>query len=676
MTVEARLPDGTVLRFPAGTADDVVDRAVQQHVTTAGRNAQARQDNSGIGGYIDSLGRQAAQGATFGTMDEISAGLRTGAGLWGNYGETLEQERARDRTFQQDNPIAAGVSNFAGSVAVPFVGPVRAAARLPGMLGRMFGTAAGRGAVAGATGGAITGFGEGEGGLAQRAEGAATGGAVGAGAGAALGAGINLAGRVGGRVLDVAGLRNPEVAADRQVLRALERDSVTPDMLAGRVQGGGAPETIADLGGRNVTNLAAVAANTPGRAMETADAMIEARRAGRPERMTAASDRAFGGGSGTDLPEARAALGAQRAEAAAPLYERAFRIQLNPDEYARVANFVEDPIGQEAFRRGLRIAELEGLRPGGTGFNPAEYGVARGPGGEWVAAPGQTPNMRLLDAVKRGFDDIVEGFRDQTTGRLNLDQYGRAVDGARYAFRNELAGMFPPYRRALEAWSGPSQSIDATRRGEQAFRVNRDVTATAAERIAPGDQPFFQLGAGRAVSDMLSDPQRAVGNARKLIEDRQMQARLESVLPDDARRQGLIDALQREMRLATTDRAVSPRAGSQTARLTAAGEDMGIDPPGGAVMGMLNAIAQGGFTGGLARGGMAMYRRGQGINSSTADALATRLLSADPGQNAQTVGRLMGRSEQDAARAVIEREFLARMLRGVGGVAAPDGQSQ
>ena len=77
-------------------------------------------------------------------------------------------------------------------------------------------------------------------------------------------------------------------------------------------------------------------------------------------------------------------------------------------------------------QRGLRVVELEHLADG-TPFNPANYGVTRGEGGAFVPVEGQTPNMRLLDAVKRGYDQIVEGFRDpepvacnsmNTAGRL------------------------------------------------------------------------------------------------------------------------------------------------------------------------------------------------------------------------------------------------------------------
>lgn len=672
MTIEARLPDGTVLRFPDGTADDVIDRTVQQQVSQGQRMERARQANSGVTGYVDSLGRQFAQGATFGLMDEGAAALNTGAGMWGNYGEALANERARDEAFRRDNPVMSTVANVAGGIAAPAVGVMRGAAHGADWMMRLGRSALGRGAVAGAVGGGLTGFGEGEGGFGQRVENATTGASLGAAGGAALGVGLNLAGRVGGRAMNVAGLRNPETQAERQTLRALERGGVTVEDLSQRLAGAPDHTILPDVGGRNTVNLAALAANVPGRSMQMADDVVNARRAGSPDRIAAASDAAFGGGSGDDLRAATQALRTQRSAAAAPLYERAFRIQMTPDEYARVANFVEDRTGQEAFRRGIRIAEIEALQPGGSRFDPAAYGVQRGEGGQWVPIPGQAPNMRLMDAIKRGFDEIVEGYRDPQTGRLNLDEYGRAVNDARIRYRDELASMYHPYRRALQAWAGPSASLDATTRGQQAFRVNRDTTQAAAERIGGGDQEFFRLGAGRAVTDMTSDPRTAPGNARRLLEDRQMQARLGSVLPDETRREVLRRVLQNEVDVAAVNNAVSPRAGSQTGRLTAAGEDAAIDPPGGVMLGLLDAAQGGGATAAAARGVTNLYRRGQGINSETADALARLLFNTDQRANAQTVARLGARQEEDVAAAAARQAMMGRLLRGLGVGMAPD----
>lgn len=661
MTVDARLADGTIMRFPDGTADDVVDRAVQTHM--AARSPRAVPD---LPRLIPGAGLQRAimNGLMFGGRDEMAAGINSAVPGGGTYGEELTRSRAEDADYARSNPVSATAGNVLGGVIGPGIA-LRGAQPGANALSRFFRSAPSRGAVAGSTGGAATGFGEGEG-LEGRLDGAASGGALGAAAGGVLGAGLNIGGRIAGRVMDVAGVRNADVAADRQVLRALSRDGVDPATLAARVQQAPPEAILADLGGRNTTGLAATASNVPGEAMQAADRAVQLRRAGAPDRIAQASDAAFGGGSGDDVAAALRTLQDTRATAARPLYERAFQIELNPAEYARVSRFVEDPIGQQAMRQGLRVIEIEHLARGEP-FNPAAYGMQR-VDGQLVPLDGVAPNMRLMDAVKRGFDEIVEGYRDTTTGRLVLDQFGRAVDSARGAYRNQLAGMFHPYRRALEAWSGPSQSMDAMNRGRQAFRVDRDALTTTADRLPAGDQDFLRLGAGRAVTDMASDPARAATTARRLTEDRQMQARIETLLPDEGVRRAFVAALEREMQTASTNAAISPRAGSQTARLQAGMDDMGIDPPGG----MLASLLQGRVGTAVSQALSALYRRGQGINSSTADALAARLLSMDPAQNAATAARLAGRQSQDAAIAGSRQEALSRLLRGVGAAGAMD----
>ena len=151
-----------------------------------------------------------------------------------------------------------------------------------------------------------------------------------------------------------------------------------------------------------------------------------------------------------------------------------------------------------------------------------------------------------------------------------------------------------------------------------------------------------------------------------------MRARLETLLPDQAQRDGLVAALQREMRTASTNAAISPRAGSQTARLQAGMDDMATDPNGPLVMSLLNAARGGGVTGAVSQGLSTLYRRGQGINSSTADSLAARLMSMDPAQNAATATRLTERQQRELAKAGTRQEMMARLLRGVGGAAAQD----
>lgn len=645
MTIDARLADGTVLRFPAGTADDVVDRAVQDHLARSTPRAVPDLPRLIPG---QGLQRSIMNGLTFGFRDELAAGINSMLPGSGTYSEELSRARGEDAAYARDNPVASTAGNVVGGVIGPGVA-LRGAQAGAGLLTRLLRSAPSRGAVAGATGGAATGFGEGEG-LAGRLEGAAAGGGVGAAAGGVLGAGLNIGARIGGRALDVAGLRNSEVAADRQILRALSRDGVDPAALASRVQQAPPESIIADLGGRNTVGLAAVAGNTPGDAMQAADRVVQLRRAGAPDRIAQASDAAFGGGSGTGVADEAASLRQTRTATAQPLYERAFA-QPAPDSPA-LREIMDLPIVRQSVDASMANQRMAAVGRG-EAFDPSP--------------------MRVLDAAKRGLDERIGATLDPVTGRIipGRGEENQALTALRNRLVQELDTV-PDYAAARAAWAGPTASMDAMDLGQRSLRMNRDTLATAAGRLGPSDQDFLRLGAGRAVTDMASDPARAAGAARRLTEDAQMQARLETLIPDPAQRATLVAALQREVQTASTNAAISPRAGSQTARLLAGADDMAVDPPGGLVMSLLNAGRQGGVGGAVSQGLSALYRRGQGINSSTADSLAARLMSMDPTQNAATATRLTERQQRDLVEAGMRQDFMARLLRGVGGAAAQD----
>jgi hypothetical protein len=618
------------------------------------------------------------RGGTFGFGDEAEAAGRalwqgvsnaaTGGegqpGMGEAYDKGLAIARERNQMDASEHPIAnvaGGIAGAAGAMlATRGLGPRIAEA--VGVNPMAIANPYLRVAAGGAAAGGVAGFGESEGGLLDRLGGAGTGAALGGIVSPIASIGVNLVNRLGGRLFRAFGGGDPNAAAERKIVQSFDRDKVPLDEAERRsAAAGDQPVALVDTGGRNTVNLGATAANTPSDAMQVADKFVEGRRLGRPDRLTEAGDQAFGGGSGTDIPETREALRAQRS-AAGELYDRAFRIEPTTEEYARLAPQVNDRIGQDAMQRGLRVAELEHLAAG-TPFRPQDYGVTRGEGGVFVPVEGQTPNMRLLDAVKRGYDEIVEGFRDPTSGRLNLDQYGRAVDANRRTYRDTMAGMFPPYGRALQAWAGPSAQLDAIKSGESAFTTNRDVVADRMTRPVD-EQAAYRMGAGRGFANRVSDPASASGQARRLLEDDQMQRRLGSILaPEDLAT--LNDTLRREVQMTAVERAVGPRSGSQTARLTAGGKDLGDDLPGPIMQGLQQALSGHPMQGAMTAGRDVVVRRlGQGINPATSDALANKLFNTDPAERAAIYASLRNRLLTDQAAAERARRIISPILQG------------
>lgn len=214
MAVRIQAPDGSLVEFPDGTPDAVMEKAMQE----------AYPPMKGAD-YAKGLARTVGQGISLGFGDEITAGVRagvgaiTGDGSFGDlYDSALADERKSIDTFAQQNPGTALAANIGGAVATaPFL-PIATVARGVGAL------RTGANAAANAAGyGAVAGFGAGEGGLANRLENAAETGAASAAIAGPVGA---VVGRIGARATPqaqaaLANTRNQEIA------RAADRLGVT-----------------------------------------------------------------------------------------------------------------------------------------------------------------------------------------------------------------------------------------------------------------------------------------------------------------------------------------------------------------------------------------------------------------------------------------------------------------
>lgn len=641
----------------------------------------ARETNSGVGGFVRGARRAIENGLTFGFRDELGAAIdaTVGAafpntGTWSErYARALGQERANEEDFAARNPVTSAAGNFVGAVVAPGFA-IAPAVRGAGTVAQIARGAVSRGAVSGGVGGGLAGAGEAEGNQNIIPE-AIQGAALGAGLGGVVGGGVSAVAPYAGRILSGLGLRNSDINADRQILRAFDRDRVNVDDLLNAPP---APaQALVDRGGRNTVNLGAVAANTPSEAMSVADDFAQTRRAGRPERVASLVDDTLGGGGGTRILDDMDALRQLRSEGAGPFYERIREIRVPGTLNAALEPITSTPMGQAAISRGLRIMENEGLaayaatvRAGAPNprllFDPETVGAVRGENGQWVLQ-GRMQNLALLDAIKRGLDAIVEDGRDPVTRRLTLTAETFPINELRTQFRETLTSRFPDYARALEAWSGPTALMDAMNLGQRSLRLNPDQVDLGVRQMqSPGELDAARVGLGRAITDATADPARAVGGARRIVEDRNNQRRLETLIPDTAARERLVEGLRREAQMGGVEQAVSPRAGSQTARLQAGGDDMMIDPPGG----VLASLLMGDIRGAARQGVNSAVRLGQGINSSTADALAARMFSMDPAQQQEVLRALLNRRTTDDLNRITRAGLAQALLRGTGATAA------
>lgn len=215
-----------------------------------------------------------------------------------------------------------------------------------------------------------------------------------------------------------------------------------------------AAEAIGPQGVSHATGIARRAGTTP----EVADATMSARADQRGSRVladlesvTGLSPEAAQGGV-----EALVAKGRARA---APLYDAAYG--MHPPQSDALDSILTRPSTKEALNRAAKIAAEEGRDPLTLGFVVDEAGSVQSV---------RAPTVQTLDYVKRGLDDVLEAYRDSTTGRLRLDERGRAINGTRVEFRNlitnDASEAGAAYKAAL-AESGDYLSA------EQAYRRGR-----------------------------------------------------------------------------------------------------------------------------------------------------------------------------------------------------------
>lgn len=394
----------------------------------------------------------ANRGLTFGLSDKVGAAvLATGHELglkspydtagkddsWGAaYHKNLDAIRKQAEDFSETNPKAALAAETAGAVGSVASLPTQGAAAAAGLLPKIV-----EGAKVGGAAGGLAGFG-GSNDQSVLGDVAATG------AGAVAGAGIGGAGgAIADRVISpavnwIARKFSPE-AVDNQAVQAIAR-RMTQDASAGGPKASDMidtfnaaqdkPQSIADVAGENVRSFAGNLARQPGEARQVAREALNQRDVAAGPRIASDINQGISnGGSAHDTTEA---LMQARSAAAQPQYNAAFQQQKvwSP----RLQQFLGDPVMQQGLKRGMELERIDSVTKNQP-FNPTQLGVDLDPQGNIKFL--DVPNMRVLDAGKRGLDSMIADERNPVTGRLS--QRGVSLDQFRRSYLGEMDSLDP-----------------------------------------------------------------------------------------------------------------------------------------------------------------------------------------------------------------------------------------
>ncbi len=498
-------------------------------------NAEEQQQRmQGASGTIGATLTGLAEGVPIAGPALLGAGQR-GAAIastvmnGGTYDENLKQAQDITQQAQDSHPWVTTGANVAGGIAA--LAPVASTALGARALGVTGETLLGRTAASALSG---TGIGAADaaartgGDLTDTAKGALTGllfGVAAPTAGALIGAGTRKA-------LDW--VRSPGRGVERNLATSLAADGFDDAAARARLAELGPEGMIADLGDNLRGDLSAVT-TMPGRGQTVGRNALSARDAGAGQRITAGANASLGNAG--DIIADRAAYVQQRADAAQPLYDRAYAVPLQKTE--AMDNVLKTPAGQKALRSAQRTAQNEGLP-----IDPAKLDV------------------RGLDLVKREIDDQISVA--QRAGKKNEARVLTTM-------KNKLIEGAPgEYKEALKAFSGPSGMIDALDNGRSVFQrgVHPGEVSAEIKALSGADRDAYLQGARSALDEVMMNARNDGGAARAMFEKGANKAKLYSLLgPDEAKR--FLTALDRENTFAGTSYAAtgnSVTAGRQAAQ--------------------------------------------------------------------------------------------------------------
>lgn len=450
-----------------------------------------------------------------------------------------------------------------------------------------------------------------------------------------------------------------KIKANNIVLKALQADQIAPADIAQRLAeglGSGRPHVALDFmhneengvttQGRNSQALAAVGARLPGPGASVAaqvasrtDPAAQADRIGSALAQHLSPDN-FYDVSGQALKD--------MATNAPPAYEKAF--QSGPITSNRIQDLLEQPEIQQGIGRGLKIQRIEAAA-NGTKFDPNDYAVTgieqptrmntimkaiinADPSIKDMGAPiiEGVPNMRLLDAGKKGLDAMIENEKNPVTGKMT--EMGRALTKLKTAYVGELDNVNPDYAAARQAYADPASRLTALNNGRSFDTYDPEEIQNFFQnpKTSDAEKQAYLTGVKRAIQDKITNPKDKSLALEKIVNT----DKLRPMFPDDKSYQSFLGDVGTIRKMQTTDNL--SRGQSATMPLTAAKDDITAEANSPA----LNIARKGvntffNWKRALAGGALDMLDKGvkndaANLTSQTAHEMMKTLYSGNPGE--------------------------------------------
>ena len=566
------------------------------------------------------LARTLAQGALFGAYDEVEAFLRSRFSDE-EYGDALNSVRTEMELYAKDNPTLAMGAEIAGGFLTP-MGVIGGTGKAGLTAARTLKGVAARGATAGAAGGGVAGFAHGEGGFAERAKGAGVGALAGGALGAAAPVALGFAGDVGSRVFDGLGLTGQKRAAtlaERRVIKALEREGLTPEDALARMQRGselGADILPADLG-ENLAGAAYVAQAVPHARRSAVRGILDERgieQGGRiAGRVSEALDSA--GEFGLDYLDDIAAAAKAKYR---PLYQAADK----PISAAPFRKYADRSAFKTAYGRAQRAADDIGDPP----LPPLDELLS-----------GDTVSTMHLQQIAQGLDEVIEAGTDKLTGKMSTSAV--RLKGVRDEFKEAIGDLNADYKAADSQFRGYMDLRRAYDVGNKFEKLSGQVLSRKIGKMTVEEVEALKVGMVTKIRDIGSGSDR-VDYYQRIFGSPKRRDALRNAMGDESFTEfSEYMALERDM-VRTSRRVLG---GSDTARNIMEQGEQGIDPSS-----LLQMIA-GGKGEVVRQAAGALGTRMRGVGAPVAEQMSDLLYAQGRSAQKTAMDRLTRRAAEDAA---------------------------
>ena len=546
-------------------------------------------------------GGAALQGLTMGFSDEAIARMRAMGGK-GSYEDLVKAEREAQRQYAEEHPVMSTAAEVVGGLAPALLtggaGAIPAVTRAvgPKVAGYLAGSAPSLARMMGygAASGATTAIGTSEKPMSELPAEALRGGAAGAATTGALGlTGKYVVMPAYRRLKSALGFGDANKMADVVIVKALEKDGMTPDQALAKMQAAARGEiTLADLG-ENTAKLLRAATAAPGPARREAKDLLSTREMERIPRVSEDLRTLMSGSKDfyTDVQD----LMKKRSSDADSLYRAAwdsgaqFTSQTAPD-IEKLRNL---PSFKEAMKIGAKRmadADLDITDPKNT--------------------------LKGLHETKIALDDMIsEAMRQGKGGQAGV------LIGMKERLLKDMEKAAPEYKTARMAYAGDSEMLTAMEEGRRIYQLPEMDMRKLIDRFksSPSEYDAFRAGIAQTMQERL----RIAGPSAdplKTVLGKDMEQKLRRAFRDDNAFDEFTRRLVDEQRMLTTEKTAF--------RKTA--QDADLDS-GASGVGAATRLAQGNPLGAAIEAAQATIPRLAGFSPQVAKPLQEKLLTPTAG---------------------------------------------